>query len=84
MLSALQEYDVADLVTELGDLEFSEKSNDLYKFRQSADLATAKGMPRVRAFRDLMRTQVGTGVGIHNAVMIAYFNTTLLGKDVTA
>ena len=79
---------MADLVTELGDLEFSEKSNDLYKFRQSADLATgtaaAKGMPRVRAFRDLMRTQVGTGVGIHNAVMIAYFNTTLLGKDVTA
>ena len=57
----MQEYDVADLVTELGDLEFAEKSNDLYKFRQSADLAAStKGMPRVRAFRELMRTQVNT------------------------
>ena len=51
------ESDVADLVTELGDLEFAEKSNDLYKFRQSADLARAKSC-RIRAFRELMRTRV--------------------------
>ena len=49
--------DVADLVTELGDLEFAEKSNDLYKFRQSADLARAKSC-RISAFRELMRTRV--------------------------
>ena len=72
-----QDYDVADLVTELGDLEFAEKNNDLYKFRQSADLAGAaasKGMPRVRAFRELMRTHVkdwlqrATGIELGDAV----------------
>ena len=59
------------LESELGDLEFVEKSNDLYKFKQSAsDLAEARaGHPAVEAFHALMRTEaknwLSDATGLH-------------------
>ena len=49
---------VNDLALELQDLEFKVKNNDLYKFKQSADLRHTGGFESVRAMRDLMREEV--------------------------
>ncbi len=44
-------------MSELEELEFHEKSNDLYKFSQSSDLQAAT-TPCIRALRELMGTAV--------------------------
>ena len=42
--------DLANLIQELDDLDYAQKNNDLYKFRQSGDLKHVHS-PLVRQFR---------------------------------
>ena len=49
--------EVNNLIEELNDLDFVEKSNDLYKFRQSGDLNNEK-TPLITAFRAFLQSKV--------------------------
>jgi Rps23 Pro-64 3,4-dihydroxylase Tpa1-like proline 4-hydroxylase len=65
---------IDNLIQELDDLEFKEKSNDLYKFRQSGDLKAARSSACIRGFRDLMENNVknwlhrATGIDFDDSV----------------
>ncbi|PVD23787.1 hypothetical protein C0Q70_17061 [Pomacea canaliculata] len=48
---------VSDLITELEGLDMVDKSNDLYKFKQSMELKHAK-TPSIKAFRKMLQDQM--------------------------
>jgi len=66
---------LTELKSELNELEFYEKNNDLYKFRQSKELANSSG-PCVSEFRRLMVEEMRpwitemTGIPLTDAVNI--------------
>jgi len=66
---------LSELKSELNELEFFEKNNDLYKFKQTKELATTSG-PCVSSFRRLMLEELRpwitelTGISLSDTINI--------------